>query len=135
MDAVCATALHIRANDDDDGGNDGIDSVFTGAIDGPCGVVGERKVEAVRVLAKWQLEHGKRSVAPALHGALKRLAENAEDLRGRCNGLTMYGDHHSDIPILALGSSAVAVNPKAKLLAHAQASGWEVVRATSSGWP
>jgi len=39
-----------------------------------------------------------------------------------------YSDSHNDIPLLELVSHPVATNPDPKLMAHAQKSGWPIVR-------
>lgn len=47
--------------------------------------------------------------------------------RNACQ-VRFYSDHHSDAPVLEWADHAVAANPNAKLLALAEARGWEVVR-------
>lgn len=39
-----------------------------------------------------------------------------------------YSDSQNDIPLLSLVTNPVATNPNAKLLAHAQAQGWPVLK-------
>ena len=43
-----------------------------------------------------------------------------------------YSDSANDLPLLRAVTDPVAVNPDARLLAHAQASGWPVRRAASA---
>ncbi len=76
-----------------------IDGVYTGRLRGTP-MHGKAKAEAVRALAE----------------------REGLDLE-RC---AAYSDSANDIPLLSLVGHPFAINPDAKLLAHARANGWQV---------
>ncbi len=69
-----------------------------------------------------------RLVGDLLHGAAKGEAIRALAARehldlARC---TAYSDSYNDLPMLSLVGDAVAINPDARLRAHAREAGWRV---------
>jgi len=69
-----------------------------------------------------------RLVGDMLHGpakgeAIKALAAREQLDLARC---TAYSDSFNDLPMLRLVGEAVAINPDARLRAHARAAGWQV---------
>ena len=69
-----------------------------------------------------------RLVGDMLHGpakgeAIKALAAREQLDLARC---TAYSDSFNDLPMLSLVGEAVAINPDARLRAHARAAGWQV---------
>ena len=69
-----------------------------------------------------------RLVGDLLHGPAKAEAINALAVRegldlARC---TAYSDSVNDLPMLSTVGTAVAINPDAKLRAHARAQGWRI---------
>jgi HAD superfamily hydrolase (TIGR01490 family) len=69
-----------------------------------------------------------RLVGDLLHGPAKAEAINALAARegldlARC---TAYSDSVNDLPMLSLVGTAVAINPDAKLRAHAREQGWRI---------
>jgi HAD superfamily hydrolase (TIGR01490 family) len=69
-----------------------------------------------------------RLVGDLLHGpakgeAIKALAAREHLDLARC---TAYSDSFNDLPMLSLVGEAVAINPDARLRAHARAAGWQV---------
>ena len=77
-----------------------LDGVFTGALDG-------------------HVLHGDEKAAVAEEFARVSGADLAD--------CWAYSDSSNDIPLLSLVGNRVVVNPDAKLLAHAEASGWDVL--------
>ncbi len=76
-----------------------VDGVYTGRLVGDL-LHGPAKAEAVRALA----------------------AQEGLDLT-RCSA---YSDSYNDLPMLSLVGDACAINPDARLRAHARANGWRV---------
>ena len=69
-----------------------------------------------------------RLVGDLLHGpakgeAIRALAARENLDLSRC---TAYSDSYNDLPMLDLVGEAVAINPDARLRAHARAAGWQV---------
>ncbi|MCF6380035.1 HAD-IB family hydrolase [Nocardioides KLBMP 9356] len=69
-----------------------------------------------------------RLVGDLLHGpakaeAVRALAEREGLDLARCSA---YSDSYNDLPMLSLVGEAIAVNPDARLRAHARAHGWRV---------
>ncbi|GAB2871817.1 HAD family hydrolase [Nocardioides pacificus] len=69
-----------------------------------------------------------RLVGDLLHGpakaeAIKALAEREDLDLSRCSA---YSDSANDLPMLALVGTPVAINPDARLRAHARAHGWRI---------
>lgn len=77
-----------------------LDGVFTGVLDG-------------------HVLHGDEKAAVAQEFARVKGAELAD--------CWAYSDSSNDIPLLTLVGNRVVVNPDAKLLAHAELSGWDVL--------
>ncbi len=75
---------------------------YTTHVDGPC-VEGEEKVKALR------------AYADARYGA------------GNWRLVEAYGDHHSDIPMLAAADRGFAVTPDKPLAREARRRGWQVL--------
>jgi len=82
-----------------------LDGVFTGNLDG-------------------HVIHGDEKAAAARQFARERHAGLAE--------CWAYSDSSNDIPLLSLVGHRVVINPDAKLLAHAQRAGWNVLRLKKS---
>lgn len=77
-----------------------LDGVFTGVLDG-------------------HVLHGDEKAAVALEFARAKGADLAE--------CWAYSDSSNDIPLLTMVGNRVVVNPDARLLAHAEAQGWDIL--------
>lgn len=63
------------------------------------------------------------------YGEFKKTAtEKAISLLGDCGQITVYSDHHSDVPVFSLANHAVAVNPTEKLRKFAALNNFMVER-------
>jgi len=61
--------------------------------------------------------------AGKVHRLQEWLAARGLDLQGS----TAYSDSFNDIPLLEAAETAVAVDPDAKLAAHAETAGWQII--------
>jgi HAD superfamily hydrolase (TIGR01490 family) len=69
-----------------------------------------------------------RLVGPFCYGAGKIACIERELGSWDLEGATAYADSASDLPLLELCGSAIAVNPDARLLAASRSRGWPVIR-------
>jgi HAD superfamily hydrolase (TIGR01490 family) len=69
-----------------------------------------------------------RLVGDLLHGPAKGAAIRALAAREKLDltRCTAYSDSYNDLPMLSIVGEAVAINPDARLRAHARAAGWQV---------
>jgi HAD superfamily hydrolase (TIGR01490 family) len=66
-------------------------------------------------------------------GKLTRLMEWTQETGRTLEGSHFYSDSHNDLPLLELVDNPVAVDPDPVLSAHAETSGWPVLRLHGSG--